>query len=128
MVETLRPTGNYLLRALAVDALERLSPYLEYVEMPLGTVLYESGDVLRHGYFPVDCIVSLLCVLANGSTAEIAVVGNDGLIGIALFMGGETTPNRAVVQSAGHAPRWPPQNASPRAGSKSLTWQRRDER
>jgi CRP-like cAMP-binding protein len=73
--------------------------------MPLGSVLYESGDVLRHVYFPVGSIVSLLYVLADGASAEIAVVGNDGLIGIALFMGGETTSNRAVVQSAGYAYR-----------------------
>jgi CRP-like cAMP-binding protein len=95
------PTENRLLRALPADALGRLSPYLEYMELPLGEVIHESGDVLRHVYFPVDCIVSLLYVLADGSSAEIAIVGNDGLIGIALFMGGETTPNRAIVQSAG---------------------------
>jgi hypothetical protein len=85
--------------------------------MPLGTVLYESGDVLRHVYFPVDCIVSLLYVLADGSSAEIAIVGNDGLIGIALFMGGETTPNRAIVQSAGHAYRLPGPTAQGRVSS-----------
>ena len=73
--------------------------------MPLGKVLYESGDVLRHVYFPTDSIVSLLYVLADGASAEISVVGNEGLIGIALFMGGETTPSRAIVQSAGHAYR-----------------------
>jgi CRP-like cAMP-binding protein len=84
-------------------------PHLEYIDLPLGTVLYEAGDVQRHVYFPVNCIVSLLHMLADGSSAEIAVVGNDGLIGIALFMGGETTPNRAVVQSAGHAYRLPGQ-------------------
>jgi CRP-like cAMP-binding protein len=100
-----RPTDNHLLAALSSAALERLLPYLEAVEMPLGEVLYESGDVLLHVYFPVDCIVSLLYVLADGSSAEIAIVGNDGLIGIALFMGGETTLNRAVVRSAGHAYR-----------------------
>jgi len=99
------PTENRLLRALPADALGRLSPYLEYMELPLGEVIHESGDVLRHVYFPVDCIVSLLYVLADGSSAEIAIVGNDGLIGIALFMGGETTPNRAIVQSAGGAYR-----------------------
>jgi CRP-like cAMP-binding protein len=71
--------------------------------MPLGKVLYESGDVLRHVYFPVDCIVSLLYVMENGESAEISVVGNEGLVGIALFMGGETTPSRAIVQSAGRA-------------------------
>jgi CRP-like cAMP-binding protein len=99
------PTENHLLRALTAGDLGRVLPHLEYVDLPLGTVLNEAGDVLRHVYFPVDCIVSLLHMLADGSSAEIAVVGNDGLIGIALFMGGETTPNRAVVQSAGHAYR-----------------------
>jgi CRP-like cAMP-binding protein len=103
------PAENHLLRALAGDGLERLLPDLEPVDMPLGTVLHESGDVLRHAYFPVDSIVSLLHVLADGATAEIAVVGNDGLVGIALFMGGETTPNRAIVQSAGSAFRLPGQ-------------------
>ncbi len=73
--------------------------------MPLGKVLYESGDVLRYVYFPTNCIVSLLYVLADGASAEISVVGNEGLIGIALFMGGETTPSRAIVQSAGFAYR-----------------------
>jgi len=73
--------------------------------MPLGKVLYESGDVLRYVYFPTNCIVSLLYVLASGASAEISVVGNEGLIGIALFMGGETTPSRAIVQSAGFAYR-----------------------
>ena len=73
--------------------------------MPLGKVLYESGDVMRHVYFPTNSIVSLLYVLADGASAEISVVGNDGIIGIALFMGGETTPSRAIVQSAGFAHR-----------------------
>jgi CRP-like cAMP-binding protein len=80
---------------------ERLSPHLEFVEMPLGEVLYESGARLDHVYFPTTCIVSLLYVLENGASAEIAVVGNEGILGISLFMGGETTPSRAVVQSAG---------------------------
>ena len=71
--------------------------------MPLGHVLYESGDEMRHVYFPTDCIVSLLYVLADGSSAEIAIVGNEGIVGISLFMGGETTPSRAIVQSAGRA-------------------------
>jgi len=105
MAATRAPTENHLLKALTADAMGRLLPHLECIELPLGAVLYESGDVLRHVYFPVDCIVSLLYVLADGASAEIAVVGNDGLIGIALFMGGETTSNRAVVQSAGHAYR-----------------------
>jgi CRP-like cAMP-binding protein len=78
---------------------------MELVPMPLGLVLYESGSELRHVYFPTDCIVSLLYVMEDGASAEIAVVGNEGVIGIALFMGGETTPSRAVVQSAGHAYR-----------------------
>ncbi|EQD50952.1 Crp/FNR family transcriptional regulator, partial [mine drainage metagenome] len=85
----------------------RLLPHLERIELPLGTVLYESGGSLRHVYFPVDCIISLLYVLLDGSSAEIAVVGNDGLVGIPLFMGGDTTTNRALVQSAGHAYRLP---------------------
>jgi CRP-like cAMP-binding protein len=84
---------------------ERLFPHLKLVEMPFGMVLYESGVVLRHIYFPVDSIVSLLYVLNNGASAEIAVVGNEGAVGVSLFMGGETTPSRAVVQSAGWAYR-----------------------
>jgi CRP-like cAMP-binding protein len=94
---------NQLLSALPRPEYERILPHLKRVVMPLGKVLYESGDQLQHVYFPTDCIVSLLYVLENGASAEISVVGNEGLIGIALFMGGETTPNRAVVQSAGSA-------------------------
>jgi CRP-like cAMP-binding protein len=94
---------NQLLAALSAGALERVLPHLRLVEMPLGKVLYEPGDLLSHVYFPTDCIVSLLYVLTDGSSAEISVVGNDGVIGIALFMGGETTPSRALVQSGGHA-------------------------
>jgi CRP-like cAMP-binding protein len=94
---------NHLLAALSAEALERVFPHLRLVEMPLGKVLYEPGDLLSHVYFPTDCIVSLLYVLTDGSSAEISVVGNDGVIGIALFMGGETTPSRALVQSGGHA-------------------------
>lgn len=96
---------NQLLAALTPAERERIYPHLHMVEMPLGKVLYESGDTLRHVYFPIDCIVSLLYVLENGASAEISVVGNEGLIGIALFMGGETTPSRAIVQSAGNAYR-----------------------
>src|ERR1700722_9737117 len=99
------PQQNYLLAALSVAERERVYPHLQLVTMPLGKVLYESGDVLRHVYFPTDSIVSLLYVLADGASAEISVVGNEGLIGIALFMGGETTPSRAIVQSAGFAYR-----------------------
>ena len=96
---------NHLLAALSPPERERLIPHLKLVPMPLGRVLYESGDVMRHVYFPTDCIVSLLYVMENGASAEISIVGNEGLIGIALFMGGETTPSRAIVQSAGHAYR-----------------------
>jgi CRP-like cAMP-binding protein len=99
------PLQNHLLSAFLPDEQQRLFPHLQLVPMPLGKVLYESGDVLRHVYFPTDSIVSMLYVLADGASAEISVVGNEGLIGIALFMGGETTPSRAIVQSAGFAYR-----------------------
>jgi CRP-like cAMP-binding protein len=99
------PRENHLLAALSDDVMARIEPWLEPVDMPLGQVLYESGAVLRHVYFPTDCIVSLLYVMENGASAEISVVGNEGLIGLALFMGGETTPSRAIVQSAGGAYR-----------------------
>ena len=82
---------------------ERFVPHLRPIELPLGKIIYESGSEQEHVYFPTTAIVSLLYVMANGSSAEIAIVGNEGLIGIALFMGGETTPSRAVVQSAGSA-------------------------
>jgi CRP-like cAMP-binding protein len=99
------PRQNYLLAAFPPAERERLFPQLELVAMPLGKVLYEPGDALHHVFFPTNCIVSLLYVLADGASAEISVVGNEGLIGIALFMGGETTPSRAIVQSAGYAYR-----------------------
>lgn len=99
------PEQNHILRAVPPEARERLFPYLALIDLPLGKVLYESGARMRHVYFPVDSIVSLLYVLENGASAEIAVVGNEGAIGVALFMGGETTTNRAVVQSAGTAYR-----------------------
>ena len=99
------PLHNHLLAGLSLEDRNRLLPDLQFVAMPLGKVLYESGDALRHVYFPVDCIVSLLYVMEDGASAEISVVGNEGLIGIALFMGGETTPSRAIVQSAGYAYR-----------------------
>jgi CRP-like cAMP-binding protein len=99
------PQQNHLLAAFSSAESERIFPLLELVPMPLGQVLYESGDVLRYVYFPTDCIISLLYVLADGASAEISVVGNEGMIGIALFMGGETTPSRAIVQSAGFAYR-----------------------
>ncbi|MBY4675017.1 Crp/Fnr family transcriptional regulator [Marinobacterium arenosum] len=103
------PRQNHLIAALPADEYARLSPHLERVPLPLGHVLYESGRVLRHVYFPTDAIVSLLYVMCDGDSAEVAVVGSEGIIGIALFMGGETMTNRAVVQSAGHAYRLPGQ-------------------
>lgn len=99
------PEQNHLLAELSPAERERIHPHLRLVNLPLGKALYEPGDTLRDVFFPVDCIVSLLYVLENGASAEISVVGNEGLIGIALFMGGETTPSRAIVQSAGHAYR-----------------------
>jgi CRP-like cAMP-binding protein len=92
---------NLLLAALPDMERQRWLPQLEPVDMPLGLVLYESGATLSHVYFPTTAIVSLLYVMENGASAEIAVVGNEGIIGISLFMGGESTPSRAVVQSAG---------------------------
>ncbi len=92
---------NHLLAALPDTIWERWEPLLEPVDLPLGQVIYESGATMTHVYFPTTAIVSLLYVLEDGGSAEIAVVGFEGLVGIALFMGGESTPSRAVVQSAG---------------------------
>ena len=103
------PKTNHLLAALPNAEWQRWLPQLELVEMPLGQVLYESGATLSHVYFPTTAIVSLLYVMENGSSAEIAVVDNEGIVGIALFMGGESTPSRAVVQSAGKGFRLPAQ-------------------
>ena len=97
------PKENHLLAALPDEVQMRLFPHLEQAPLPLGHVLYESGDTLRYVYFPTDAIVSLLYVMESGASAEISVVGNEGLIGVALFMGGESTPSRAIVQSAGTA-------------------------
>jgi CRP-like cAMP-binding protein len=99
------PQQNQILAALAPTEQARIFPHLELVSMPLGQMLYHSGDVLHHVYFPTNSIISLLYILKDGSSAEIAIVGNEGLIGIALFMGGESTPNQAVVQSAGESYR-----------------------
>src|SRR5260221_12764475 len=101
------PRQNPLLAALSVAELKRVRPRLEEVDMSLGEIVYESGRTLDHVYFPSTCIVSLLYVLESGASAEIAVVGYEGVVGVSLFMGGETTPNRAVVQSAGGAYRLP---------------------
>jgi CRP-like cAMP-binding protein len=99
------PQQNRLLAALPAEVQARLFPQLEWIELPLGHVVYESGDALRHVYFPTEAIVSLLYVMESGASAEISVVGNEGLVGVAVFMGGESTPSRAVVQSAGGAYR-----------------------
>jgi CRP-like cAMP-binding protein len=97
----LDPKKNRLLAALPEAEWQRWRPQLEPVEMPLGEVLSESDRILDHVYFPLTAIVSLLYVMEDGASAEIAVVGNEGIVGVSLFMGGETTPSRAVVQSAG---------------------------
>jgi CRP-like cAMP-binding protein len=99
------PRQNNLLTALPLQERDRLEPYLKLVPMQLGRVVYEAGGPQRYVYFPTDCIVSLLYVMKDGASAEISIVGNDGMVGVALFMGGETTPSRAVVQSAGSAYR-----------------------
>jgi CRP-like cAMP-binding protein len=95
------PRANHLLSCLPPSDWLRWEPQLEAVELPLGRVLYEPGVALSHVFFPTTAIVSLLYVMENGASAEIAVVGNEGIVGVSIFMGGETTPSRAVVQSAG---------------------------
>ena len=99
------PRQNHLLAMLPDDEYQRLLPHLEWVSLKLGDSLVESEKMMRHSYFPVNGIVSLLCVMEDGDSTEIAVVGNEGIVGISLFMGGETTPSRAVVQSSGSAYR-----------------------
>ena len=101
MVNQPDPRRNRLLAALPDSEWTRWLPQLEWVHMPLGQVLYESGSTLSHVYFPTTSIVSLLYVMEDGASAEIAVVGNEGIVGISLFMGGESTPSRALIQSAG---------------------------
>jgi len=105
MTEQHRPQQNHLLAALPAEVQSRLFPDLELIDMAYGTVLYESGDTMRYVYFPVDSIVSLLYVMENGASAEVSVVGNEGFVGLALLMGGDSTPSQAIVQSAGHAYR-----------------------
>jgi CRP-like cAMP-binding protein len=95
------PKHNHLLAALPPDQWQRWLPHLEHVDMPLGQVLYEPGSTVHYAYFPTTAIVSLLYVMQNGASAEIAVVGNEGIVGISLFMGGDSNSSRAVVQSAG---------------------------
>jgi CRP-like cAMP-binding protein len=96
---------NALLAALPSAERARFSDHLELVPLALGQVLYESGETMRHAYFPTDCVISLLYVMKNGESAEIAIVGNEGMIGLALFMGGDSTMSRAIVQNSGHAYR-----------------------
>jgi CRP-like cAMP-binding protein len=100
--QSMSPVENRLLAALPEAELELLLPYLEPVSLMLGQVIYESGGQMSHVYFPTNSIISLLYLMENGATAEIGVTGYEGMVGIALFMGGQTTPNRAVVQSAGY--------------------------
>lgn len=95
------PNQNHLLAALPPGIFERISPHLELISMPLGTVLYEAGGNLQHVYFPTAAIVSLQYVMENGASAEIAGVGNEGVLGVSLFMGGTNMPSRATVQTAG---------------------------
>ncbi|HVC17943.1 MAG TPA: Crp/Fnr family transcriptional regulator, partial [Rhodanobacter sp.] len=102
-LSTIALQKNQLIAALSAAERARWQPHLELVEMPLGKVLYESGGTLTHVYFPTTSIVSLLYVMEDGGSAEIAVVGNEGIVGISLFMGGASTPSRAIVQSAGQA-------------------------
>lgn len=101
------PEQNYLLAALPDSAKERIFPRLKLVEMKLGDVIYESGQPIEFVYFPTNCIISLLYVMLNGESAEISVVGNEGMAGIAVFMGGNSTPSRSIVQSRGFAYRMP---------------------
>ena len=101
------PNQNYLLAALPEAEFERLAPHLELVPMRLGEMLYEPGGQLQHAYFPTTAVVSLHYVMESGATAETAGVGNEGVVGISLFMGGDTTPSSAVVQTAGHGYRLP---------------------
>ena len=119
MAQGADPKANHLLAALPGDIWQRWLPQLEFVEMPLGQVLYEAGVTLAHVYFPTTAVVSLLYVMEDGASAEIAVVGNEGVVGVSIFMGGESTPSRAVVQSGGRGFRlksqamkdefiWPP--------------------
>jgi CRP-like cAMP-binding protein len=101
MATAAHPRDNQLIDALPAEEFDRWQESLELIDLPLGAVLYEAGGVLKHVYFPTTAIVSLLYVMANGASAEIAVVGKEGLVGISIFMGGESTPSRGIVQSAG---------------------------
>ena len=99
------PEQNRLLAAMPGDVLDRIAPYLEYVPLPLGKALYEPGLVMKYVYFPTSAVVSLLYVLENGASAEFALVGNEGILGISQFMGGDSTTSQAMVTSAGYGYR-----------------------
>ena len=101
------PGQNHLLAALSPEVQGRLFPHLELAELPLRALMYESGRPMRHVYFPTDSIISMQYLMENGASTAISVVGNEGLLGITLYMGGESTPSRSLVQSAGHAYRLP---------------------
>jgi CRP-like cAMP-binding protein len=101
------PRQNHLLAALSPEVQERLFPHLELAELPLRALMYEAGRPMRHVYFPTDSIISMQYLMENGASTAISVVGNEGLLGITLYMGGESTPSRSLVQSAGHAYRLP---------------------
>lgn len=101
MSERTTPNQNHLLNALPAEVIERILPNLELISMPLGQVVYESGGQLQHVYFPTTAILSLHYIMESGASSEIAGVGNEGVLGVSLFMGGSTTPSRATVQTAG---------------------------
>jgi CRP-like cAMP-binding protein len=101
------PRQNHLLAALSPEVQQRLFPHLELAELPLRALMYEAGRPMRHVYFPTDSIISMQYLMENGASTAISVVGNEGLLGIALYMGGESTPSRSLVQSAGYAYRLP---------------------
>ncbi|MCE3272752.1 MAG: Crp/Fnr family transcriptional regulator [Ramlibacter sp.] len=103
------PSQNHLLAALSPEVQGRLFPHLELAELPLRALMYEAGHAMRHVYFPTDSIISMQYLMENGASTAISVVGNEGLLGITLYMGGESTPSRSLVQSAGHAYRLPRQ-------------------
>lgn len=105
--QSVSPASNHLLAQLSPQAQDRVFPHLRHVDLRLGDVIYEAGEEAGFVFFPVDTIISLLYVMSDGDSAEIAVVGFEGLVGIAVFMGGESTPSRAIVQSAGAAFRLP---------------------
>jgi CRP-like cAMP-binding protein len=105
MTKAVSPNSNHLLSCLNEEAQQRIFPHLREESLPLGAVIYEAGQKVANVYFPADCIISLLYVMEDGASAEISVVGNEGIVGTAVFMGAESTPSRAIVQSSGSAYR-----------------------